>query len=235
MALILLLETATEVCSAALAKDGKIIACRETAEGFGHSEKLTVFISELLNDPVAGNIRPEAVCVSRGPGSYTGLRIGVSAAKGICYALEIPLLAVSTLDALAWFAAHPDNPQIYPLDENTLICPMLDARRMEVYTAMYDYTGKAMTEISARIINTDSYGGEASKNNLVFLGNGAGKCQGTIQHPNAYFLEGINASARFMPVLAEERYRKGNFEDMAYFEPFYLKDFLATIPKNKLF
>lgn len=235
MANILLLETATEVCSAAMAANGKLIASRETAEGFRHSEKLTVFIREILEDQALGNQLPDAVCVSRGPGSYTGLRIGVSAAKGICYALDIPLIAISTLDSLAFMASHPDGYPSYPLNENTLFLPMLDARRMEVYTARYDHQGLPLSGISAEIIKTDSFSDLLENHPVVFLGNGADKCSSLIRHPNAHFIKGVQASARFMSVLAEEQFKQNRFEDVAYFEPFYLKDFVATIPRNKLF
>jgi tRNA threonylcarbamoyladenosine biosynthesis protein TsaB len=234
MALILLLETATEVCSAAVALDGKVIALRESTNGFNHSEKLTVFISELLSDPALKNTRPDAVCVSSGPGSYTGLRIGISAAKGICYAADIPLIAVSTLDALAFYPANRESSR-FPDGRKILLCPMLDARRMEVYTALYDHTGRRLTEISATIIDQNSFSEELQDHTILFIGNGAAKCREVITHPHAQFDSDILASARFMSVLAEERFQAGNFEDVAYFEPFYLKDFVATIPRNKLF
>jgi tRNA threonylcarbamoyladenosine biosynthesis protein TsaB len=235
MAILLLLETATEVCSAALSRDGKLLAFRETTAGFSHAEKLTVFLSELLEDPALVNRKPDAVCVSSGPGSYTGLRIGVSAAKGICFALDIPLLAVSTLDALAYQATHPENPVFFPDEKNVLICPMLDARRMEVYTALYDSSGVPLSDITAQVITGESFAEQLELNKVVFLGNGADKCRDIIRHPNATFKNDFHASARFMPSLAEEKFLKGEFEDLAYFEPFYLKDFMATIPKNKLF
>ncbi|MFZ5431087.1 MAG: tRNA (adenosine(37)-N6)-threonylcarbamoyltransferase complex dimerization subunit type 1 TsaB [Bacteroidota bacterium] len=234
MALILLLETATEVCSAAVAQDGKVIAARESTNGFNHSEKLTVFISELMDDPALKNARLDAVCASSGPGSYTGLRIGISAAKGICYASDIPLIAVSTLDAMAHYAA---NREAFPLPEGRkiLFCPMLDARRMEVYTALYDHTGKRLTEVSARIIDANSFSEEFQDHSILFMGNGAEKCREVITRPYALYDREILASARFMSVLAEERFQAGKFENVAYFEPFYLKDFVATIPRNKLF
>jgi len=235
MTTILLLETATEVCSAAISRDGRILAARETIEGYNHSEKLTVFIEELMRENNIPMTNLNAVCVSRGPGSYTGLRIGVSVAKGICYALNKPLISVGTLDALAHQMAH--HPQDYELTINstTLLCPMIDARRMEVYTALYDCFGTPITGIEARIIDENSYAPELESKEVIFFGNGAAKCKLTLNHPNARFPGEVHASARFMSVLAYNRYNWHEFEDVAYFEPFYLKDFVATIPKNKLF
>ena len=169
MATILLLETATEVCSAAISRNCQVIALRESQEGFNHSEKLTVFIEELLAEDGIYPQLPDAVCVSKGPGSYTGLRIGVSAAKGICYALEIPLIAISTLDTMAFQIAL--NPVEYnsKLSIGTLLCPMLDAKRMEVYYAMYDHNGKQLTNISAKIIDENSFTEELNRNTIFFL------------------------------------------------------------------
>jgi tRNA threonylcarbamoyladenosine biosynthesis protein TsaB len=235
MTTILLLETATEVCSAAVYRDGRIMAAKETIEGYNHSEKLTVFIEDLMEENNIPMVNLDAVCVSRGPGSYTGLRIGVSVAKGICYALRKPLISVGTLEALASQVAH--HPQDYGLTLNstTLLCPLIDARRMEVYTALYDYTGTPITGIEARIIDENSYTHELANREVIFFGNGAAKCRLALNHPNARFPGEVHASARFMSALACNRYNLREFEDVAYFEPFYLKDFVATIPKNKLF
>lgn len=235
MATILLIETATEVCSTAISRNGQIIASRESQEGFNHSEKLTVFIEELLAEDGVYPQMPEAVCVGKGPGSYTGLRIGVSAAKGICYALDIPLIAISTLDAMAFQVAHNHAKINSKLSDNMLLCPMLDAKRMEVYYAMYDKNGKPATEISARIIDENSFAEQLKNHTIFFFGNGALKCKSAISHPNAQFIEEVNASARFMPILAENYFIQKQFVNVAYFEPFYLKDFVATIPKNKVF
>lgn len=243
MANILLVETATEVCSVALATAGEVVTLEEDTEGGRHSALLTVFVERVL---ATAGMRPEdldAVCVSRGPGSYTGLRIGVSAAKGLCYALGIPLLAISTLDALAAHAAKlldigeipehsaPEDPFKVP----HLLCPMLDARRMEVYTALYDRHGHRLTDITARIIGKDSFTAELSSGAVVFFGNGAPKCREILTGPNAWFPGHLQASARFMSQLAQERYEKQEFENVPYFEPFYLKDFIATVPRNKVF
>ncbi len=235
MARILLLETATEVCSAALSVDGEVVAFAEKTEGFRHSEMLTLLIEQLLKEQGWPAERLEAVCTSRGPGSYTGLRIGVSVAKGLCYALNIPLLAVSSLNAMAIHMADTMITDERPDNGPVLLCPMLDARRMEVYTAMFDQKGHPLSEITAQIIGEQSFADELSAGPVVFFGNGASKCREVIHHPNARFPEDIKASARFMSTLAEERFNKNMVEDVSYFEPFYLKDFVATIPKNKVF
>ena len=235
MANILLLETATEICSVAIAKGGKTVHARETADGYNHSEKLTVFIEEVMK---ASGIRMnelDAVCVCRGPGSYTGLRIGVSAAKGICYALSIPLLSAGTLEAMACHLAINATASGLDLQPDYLLCPMLDARRMEVYTAMFDHRGNKQSDVQARVIDENSYDAELKSHKLVFFGNGAPKCKAVIHHANALFPDGVNASAQFMSDLAERDYQNQKFEDVAYFEPYYLKDFVATIPRNKLF
>lgn len=235
MANILLIETATEVCSAAIARNGQILAVKETSQGFNHSEMLTVFIEELLNDSGFFPQIPDAVCVSKGPGSYTGLRIGVSAAKGICYALNIPLIAISTLDAMSFQVSKNPNEYKLILPDDAIMCPMIDARRMEVYYAMYDRNGNQFKDISAKIINEYSFAEELNQRTVYFFGNGALKCKSALSHPNAKFVEHVIASARFMPTLAENYYNQKKFENVAYFEPLYVKDFVATIPKNKVF
>jgi tRNA threonylcarbamoyladenosine biosynthesis protein TsaB len=235
MATILLLETATEICSVAIAKGGKTILAMETADGYNHSEKLTVFIGEVMKASGIQMKELDAVCVCRGPGSYTGLRIGVSAAKGICYALDIPLLSVGTLDAMAHHIA--ENAAKYGLDPSAdfFLCPMLDARRMEVYTALYDRNARKLTDVQAHIVEQLSFQKELTEKWVVFFGNGAPKCKTAIHHPNAVFLDDVSASAQFMSYLAEGDFNMQKFEDVAYFEPYYLKDFVATIPRNKLF
>lgn len=231
---ILLLETATEVCSAALSINNEVIAVREHTGGNSHSRLLTVFIGELLSEASLTPQLLDAVCVSKGPGSYTGLRIGVSVAKGLCYALEIPLLAVNTLQAQASFVSGSPSSLGITIDDNTLLCPMTDARRMEVYTALFDKDAKPLSEIEAKIIDSNSFEEELRENRMLFFGNGADKCKSAITHGNAQFIEGFHASARFMSDLANSNYAEKKFEDVAYFEPFYLKDFLATTPKNKI-
>jgi tRNA threonylcarbamoyladenosine biosynthesis protein TsaB len=233
MATILLLETATEVCSVALAIDGKVAGFRENREGFSHAELVTVYAGQLLSDVGLEMTNLDAVCCSRGPGSYTGLRIGTSVAKGICYAMNIPLLAVGTLHAMAFQSAMEEEKRA--LTPGLRFCPMLDARRMEVYTALFDGKGNPLGEISAMVINQDSFAAELNEGPLRFLGNGAHKCKSVLSHPNALFVDDFHASARFMSFLAEERFNKKHVEDVSYFEPFYLKDFMATVPKNKIF
>lgn len=234
MAKILLLETATETCSAAIADNGQIVLCRESTEGYNHSEKLTVFIEEIFAECGMSPGQLDAVCTSRGPGSYTGLRIGVSAAKGFCYALDLPLIAVSTLHALAHHLATAPDEFGATITPGTLLCPMLDARRMEVYTALYDSKGNPISEISAKIIDHQSFAEELQNHIIYFSGNGAEKCKTMIHHSNARFISEFHASARFMSPLAEKSFEHKAFEDVAYFEPFYLKDFVATIPGNKI-
>lgn len=234
MAKILLLETATETCSAAIADNGQIVICRESTEGYNHSEKLTLFIEEMFAESGLTPGQMDAVCTSRGPGSYTGLRIGVSAAKGFCYALDVPLIAVSTLHASARHLAVSPEEYGAAITPASLLCPMLDARRMEVYTALHDYMGNPVSEISAKIIDNQSFAEELQNHIVWFFGNGAEKCKSVIGHPNARFISGFHASARFMSSLAESSYEQKKFEDVAYFEPFYLKDFIATIPGNKI-
>jgi tRNA threonylcarbamoyladenosine biosynthesis protein TsaB len=234
MARILLLDTATEVCSAALSENGAVLSFKEKSDGFRHSELLTIFIGELLHDTGWSVNQLDAVCVSRGPGSYTGLRIGVSVAKGLCYGLNIPLIAVSSLHSMADHVAQ--NFQIWHCSgiEGVLLCPMLDARRMEIYTALFDRLGKQVTGIKAEIIHKHSFSGELNSGKIFFFGNGSLKCKSIIKHPDAHFIDDITASARFMSGIAHDSFNSREFENIAYFEPFYLKDFVATVPKNKV-
>lgn len=234
MSLILLIESSTEVCSVALSASGKLMALKENKEGLNHSELLGVYIRDILKENNVSISQLDAVAVSKGPGSYTGLRIGVSIAKGLCYAAKKPLIAISTLDAMADYTIHNPSEFGILLMHNSLISPMIDARRMEVYTCLYDNKGSAIEPISARIIDKDSYSSHIGKNQILFCGNGAFKCMDTIVHPNALFKGPEKASARFMINLAEESFNNKAFVDVAYFEPYYLKDFVATIPKNKI-
>ncbi len=229
MALILNIETSTEVCSASIAKNGQVIAVKESFEDRSHASLLTVFIEELLTE---AKIKPndfDAVSVSEGPGSYTGLRIGVSVAKGICYAKNIPLIAVNTLQAMAIMATNIIT------EKNALLCPMIDARRMEVYSAIFNADTTQSRKTIAEIIDEDSYKKELSINKIAFFGNGADKCKQLIKHKNALFIDGVYPSAKYMAQLAQKAFDKKQFKDVAYFEPFYLKDFVATIPKKKIF
>ena len=234
MPTILLLETATEVCSAAISQNGKVIALKEHSGGNSHSELLTLFVDEMLSELAISPSSLTAVCVSKGPGSYTGLRIGVSVAKGLCYALGIPLIAINTLEAQATFVASNSESFGVKIDSNTLLCPMTDARRMEVYTALFDSQAIQLTEIEAKIIDSSSFEAQLKEHPMVFFGNGADKCKAAISSENALFIDGFQASARFMSDLAEHCWSQNKFENVAYFEPFYLKNFLATIPKNKI-
>lgn len=227
MATILNIETSTEVCSIAISKDGNLLFKKETLEGLNHSELLTVFIEDILAENGYKLNQLDAIAVSKGPGSYTGLRIGVSVAKGLCYGLNIPLIAVNSLEIMGTYAALKSN-------ENMLFCPMIDARRMEVYTALYNSKGKEIKPVSAEIIEENFLLEYLMEGKILFYGNGAEKCKSKITHANALF-EGPNkTSAQFMQNLTEIKYNEKQFEDVAYFEPFYLKDFVATIPKNKI-
>ncbi len=227
MALILNIDTSTDVCSVAIARDGNVIALKENDEGFNHSTLLGVYVDDLLkeNDLTASDLY--AVAVSMGPGSYTGLRIGVSLAKGICFGAGKPLIAVSTLAALANAVAQRE-------DEEAFYCPMIDARRMEVYTAIYDREGNVVRDIHAEVIEENSFADLLSTRKVLFFGNGSDKVKEVLKHPNAVFINGVSTSAANMIGLAERYFEAGKIEDVAYFEPFYLKDFVATVPKRKV-
>lgn len=217
MAVILCLETATTNCSVAVAINGKIAAIREENNlKFSHAEKLHVFISEVLAQANITKTELDAIAVSKGPGSYTGLRIGVSAAKGLCFALDVPLLSISTLEVLA--------NQVK--EDNCYIIPLLDARRMEVYSAVFDDAKKQIRPIKAEIVNKDSFEEYINEKTTVFLGDGANKFSELCNHKNAIFLEDKYPSAAEMALLAEDKYKKSDTEDVAYFEPFYLKEFM---------
>jgi tRNA threonylcarbamoyladenosine biosynthesis protein TsaB len=219
---ILNIETATKNCSVALAKDGKTILCKEIAdEGYSHAERLHVFIEEIINEAGIGMKDLVAIAVSQGPGSYTGLRIGVSAAKGFCYALDIPLIAVDTLQALASKASVTDG----------LIVPMIDARRMEVYSAVFSGTLEKEREILAEIIDENSFGELNEK--IYFVGDCNEKCKTVLTKDNFVFLDEIKyPSANEMSALSFEKYKKSDTVDVAYFEPYYLKDFMITTSKK---
>ena len=233
MATILNIETSTEVCSVVLAKDGEILFEKESAEGLNHSELLTVFIEELFTENNLQMNILDAIAVSKGPGSYTGLRIGVSVAKGLCYALDIPLIAIGTLDAMGFYASQ-DATSVSLAADNVLFCPMIDARRMEVYTALYNSKGENVKPVSAEIIDEDAFSSFLENHKVLFFGNGAAKCKHLLMHSNALFDGPSKTSARFMISFAEKKYNNKEFENVAYFEPFYLKNFVATIPKNKV-
>lgn len=234
MAVILNIETSTEVCSVNISRNGELLFEKESFEGLNHSQMLTVFIEELFREHGLSFKNLNAIAVSKGPGSYTGLRIGVSVAKGLCYALNVPLLAVGTIDSMGKFAAANCNNYISDCNNHMLFCPMIDARRMEVYTALYTAEGEQVEPVSAKVIDETSFSSFLENNRILFFGNGAKKCMDVLRHPNALFIGPSEASARFMIRYAEEKYNNKDWEDVAYFEPFYLKDFVATRPgKNK--
>ena len=237
MALIRNLDTSTQICSVALALDGELLGLKESHEDKSHASLLAVFIKDILeeNDKVISDLY--AIAVSKGPGAYTGLRIGVSTAKGLAFASGIPLISVDTLLSMATGVIK--NSQLVnttvPRDKAFCLCPMIDDRRLEVYSAVFLTYGEMMEPIAAKIIEKDSFKDNLDQFHVIFFGNGAGKCREVLQHPNAIFLEGIETSAKYMVSLAESSWQLSRFEDVAYFEPYYLKDFVATIPKNKVF
>ncbi|WP_059026783.1 tRNA (adenosine(37)-N6)-threonylcarbamoyltransferase complex dimerization subunit type 1 TsaB [Gabonibacter massiliensis] len=227
MALILNIDTSTEICSVAIARDGKLLALKENDEGLNHSVLLGVYVDELLKENGIRAKELDAVAVSMGPGSYTGLRIGVSLAKGICFGTGKPLIAISTLKALAISVARN-------VDEEALFCPMIDARRMEVYSAIFNRNGEMIREVRAEIIDPSSFSDWLVDHKIYFFGNGSGKVKEVIVHPHAQFVDRVVTSAVNMITLAEQKWEEKTFEDLAYFEPFYLKDFIATVPKKKV-
>jgi len=234
--LFLLLETATNICSVALSQGENILSLRESDEDRSHSSLLTPFMREVLEEAGKKPADVNAIAVSKGPGSYTGLRIGVSATKGFAYSLNIPVIGISTLQALALSAiSHGKFNTIHKKNPSLILCPMIDARRMEVYTAMYDPTGIAISSVSASIIAASSFDKELSKSSVLFFGNGSDKVKELIAHPNAYYLEGVQPSAQYLASLAQEAFMNKRFEDTAYFEPYYLKDFVASLPRKKMF
>lgn len=234
MSTILHVETATRVCSLALSIDGKIIAKRESSEKNIHSSVITIFIDEIIKEAEMEFSGLDAVCVSKGPGSYTGLRIGVSTAKGLCYALDKPLIAIGTLQALAWGARQQILGISNKVNEKIILCPMIDARRMEVYYALFDRDLNYMRDTRAEVIRTDSFDDLFKDHQIWFTGDGAEKCHELFQEQlNARLPENLLPSADFLAELAEKKFIARQFEDIAYFEPFYLKDFIPGIPRVK--
>ncbi|MDT0689315.1 tRNA (adenosine(37)-N6)-threonylcarbamoyltransferase complex dimerization subunit type 1 TsaB [Salegentibacter sp. F188] len=218
MAIILCLETATTNCSVAIAKDGIVLALKEDYNNnYSHAEKLHVFIEEILKENDLRTKDLDAVAISKGPGSYTGLRIGVSAAKGLCFSLDIPLISVPTLTSLAHQVAS----------EEGLIIPLLDARRMEVYSAVFNKNFEQIRETKAEVLDNDSYRSYLDNQKVHFIGNGVEKFQKICTHPNAFFIDSKMPSAREMASLANDKYQISDMEDVAYFEPYYLKNFIA--------
>lgn len=230
MSVILSLETATEVCSVALSMDGNILALKEASGSNEHSSSLTVFVGDVMKEAGLSLRELDAVAVSMGPGSYTGLRIGVSAAKGLCYSLDKPLIAVSTLKAMAKTAQGLILANQVRAD---LLCPMIDARRMEVFTGIYDLELGEVTPIDALVLDEMTFNDFDGKKIAVF-GNGAEKCQFLYKDkPNILFPFSLHATAESVARLAHEKFLISEFENVAYFEPFYLKDFIAGKPKVK--
>lgn len=219
MAKILCLETATTNCSVALSENGGVIAFREDkSKEYSHAERLHVFIEEVLKEANTPLENLSAIAISKGPGSYTGLRIGVSSAKGLCYSLEKPLISIPTLQSLAMQVESKTD----------FIIPMLDARRMEVYASVYDFKKIEIRKTKAEVLNENSFSEYLEKGTVTFIGNGVEKFKEICNHPNAKFVEGKLPSALQMSMLANEKFKQRNFEDVAYFEPFYLKDFIKT-------
>ncbi|MFH0756432.1 MAG: tRNA (adenosine(37)-N6)-threonylcarbamoyltransferase complex dimerization subunit type 1 TsaB [Bacteroidota bacterium] len=234
--LILHIETATDICSVALSAGDQLMALVESGAERSHATLLNRYIREAMAQAGRELGMLSGIAVSKGPGSYTGLRIGVSTAKGLAYALGKPLLSCGTLENMAYAAKN--HPEIQELSgkygDKLLLGSMLDARRMEVYTAFFSPSMSPVREVTADIVDQNSFQKLLKNHHICFFGNGATKCQGVITDPNAHYIEGLNPSSRFMitPVLA--RYQEEKFEDVAYFEPFYLKDFVATIPRKKV-
>ena len=229
MSTILHIETSTDVCSVAVSEDSQVIFHQDDHSGPNHAERLGTMVDEALSFTDNHAIPFDAVAVSCGPGSYTGLRIGVSMAKGICYGRDLKLIAVPTLELLCVPVLLREIPE-----EDALLCPMLDARRMEVYAGIYTRALKPVREVGADIVTAETYKPYLDEHPVYFFGNGAQKCMDTINHPNAHLIEGIEPLAKWMQPLAERRFLNEQFENVAYFVPYYLKDFVAKMPKKLL-
>jgi len=233
MPLILHIETATNVCSVALAGDGQLLSLRESTIRNSHAAVITRLIDEVMQSSNRELNALDAIAVSKGPGSYTGLRIGVATAKGLCYALDKPLIAIPTLQAMA-FGIQKSKVKNQKSKFEVLFCPMIDARRMEVYYALYDINGKEMRDTRAEIIHEDSFSDLLADHTILFGGDGSRKCREVLKSKeNAVFIDDFEASAQFMISLAKEKFERQEFEDLAYFEPFYLKDFIAAKARVK--
>lgn len=228
MTRILLIETSTALCSVALAEDGRIVATRESAEPRVHAAMTAPYVKEVLGDRSVRDL--DAVCVGKGPGSYTGLRVGVSAAKGLCFGAGIPLLSVGTLDTLVYQARAEG---LLP-EGCRYVVPMIDARRMEVYSAVFTPDARQIRETKPEIIDASSFADLLSEGPVLFIGDGVDKCREVLASPRACFAP-CAPKAASMAVPAFAAFREGRFEDVAYFEPFYLKEFVATVPRRNLF
>lgn len=229
MALILNIDSSTTMCSVVLAENNVVLAIKELDQGYTHAENLAVFVADVLKMTGKNFKDLDAVAISKGPGSYTGLRIGVSFAKGLCYPLQIPLIGINTLQALAKGMLQ----KCADVNGDYLLCPMIDARRMEVYTQLFDNDLNAISETEAKIIDPDSFSEILAVKKILFAGNGAGKCIDTLNNPNVLFLESIPTSAVYMVELANRSFLNNKFEDVAYFEPYYLKEFVAGKKSTK--
>ncbi len=247
MCRIIFIETSTELCSVALSDGGKIVAYRESGEPKVHASMTAVFVDEMLKERGLTVAGCDAVCVVAGPGSYTGLRVGVSTAKGLCFGANLPLISVGTLEALVWqyisglssqSPSSKNNPSENPISEirdytYKYIIPVVDARRMEVYTAIYRPDGTAVTQTEAKIIDENSFAEQLNEGSVLFIGDAAEKCSSVITHPNATFTQRCpKASSMLIP--ATRAYNEKRFENLAYFEPAYLKDFQTTVSKKSL-
>jgi tRNA threonylcarbamoyladenosine biosynthesis protein TsaB len=231
--MVVCIETATNICSVALCSSDGITALKESTDLKSHASSLTVFIDEILRE---NQVRPadlEAVATAKGPGSYTGLRIGVSVATGLAFAASIPLIGIETTLSMFWGIVARAG-EITGNSTETLLCPMIDARRMEVYHAVYNTKGIKVKEISAEIITEESFSDFPERQAIVFFGDGAAKCRGIIKRKNIYFADDFRISASYMQVPVYEAIRDKKFEDVAYFEPFYLKDFITSVPRKNI-
>ena len=230
MSCILNIETSTNVCSVAVSNDAECIFNKEDYSGPHHNEQLGRFIDEALSFIDSHSFKLDAVAVSCGPGSYTGLRIGTSMAKGICYGRDVKLIAIPTLELLAVPVLLKEQAE----EENALLVPMLDARRMEVYAQVFNRSLDEVRKIQADVVTAETYKEYLDKGPVYFFGNGAAKCMEEINHPNAHLIKDVVPLAKYMFPLAEKRIAQGKFDDVAYFVPFYLKDFVAKLPKKLL-
>ena len=229
MACILHIDTSTEVCSVAVSDDSHVIFEQSDHSGPNHAERLGTMVDEALSFTDSHAIPFDAVAVSGGPGSYTGLRIGVSMAKGICYGRGLQLVSVPTLQLLCVPVLLREQ-----VEEGALLCPMIDARRMEVYAAVYDRALREVRAVGADVVTADPYREWLDRGRVYFFGNGAAKCMEAINHPNACYIDGIEPLAKWMQPIAERRLLNGETEDVAYYVPFYLKDFVAKMPRKLL-
>ena len=232
--MILCLETSTAVCSVALVENGKVIALRESLDGQNHAEKITIFIDEVMKEANVSYRDLDAVATSMGPGSYTGLRIGVSTAKGLCYAMEKPLIAIDTLAAMAWGFRDVETQRRRDAESIDILCPMIDARRMEVYSAFFNEKLERISETNAIVIDENSFMEMKQNTHLYLFGDGADKLASLFENDeNITVVEKFHCSAAYMAELADKAFKNNDFVDTAYFEPFYLKNFVPGMPKVK--